>query len=114
MRKQIIQNAAHQVATQLRCVEDSIDAALAQIAQLQADMIEASQAAHTAPGAAQDAFVEVASALQGLIAARGGVANAHSVLKDASTTIPVVREMGFGDVVECPPPEGAQTLRVVA
>ena len=36
MRKQMIENAAYEVATQVRAVEDSIDAALGEIAELQA------------------------------------------------------------------------------
>ena len=36
MRKQMIENAAYEVATQVRAVEDSIDAALAELAELQA------------------------------------------------------------------------------
>jgi len=36
MRKQMIQNAAFEVATQVRAVEDTIDSALAEIAELQA------------------------------------------------------------------------------
>ena len=35
MRKQMIENAAYEVATQVRAVEDAIDAALAEIAELQ-------------------------------------------------------------------------------
>ena len=34
MRKHLVQNAAYEVATQVRAVEDSIDAALAEIAEL--------------------------------------------------------------------------------
>ena len=36
MRKQMIQNAAYEVATQVRAVEDTIDSALNEIAELQA------------------------------------------------------------------------------
>ena len=41
MRKQMIENAAYEVATQVRAVEDSIEAALAEIAELQARMVRA-------------------------------------------------------------------------
>jgi DNA-binding FrmR family transcriptional regulator len=41
MRKQMIENAAYEVATQVRAVEDSIDAALTEIAELQARMMRA-------------------------------------------------------------------------
>ncbi len=36
MRKQIMEDAAYEVATQVRAVEDSIEAALIEIAELQA------------------------------------------------------------------------------
>ena len=39
MRKEMIENAAFEVATQVRAVEDSIDAALTEIAELQARMM---------------------------------------------------------------------------
>ncbi len=35
MRKQMIENAAYEVATQVRAVEESIEAALAELAELQ-------------------------------------------------------------------------------
>ena len=39
MRKQMIENAAFDVATQVRAVEDAIETALAEIAELQGRMI---------------------------------------------------------------------------
>ena len=41
MRKQMIENAAYDVATQVRAVEDCIESALAEIAELQGKMIRA-------------------------------------------------------------------------
>ncbi len=41
MRKQLIESAAFEVATQVRAVEDAIEAALAEIAELQGRMIRA-------------------------------------------------------------------------
>ena len=41
MRKQMIENAAYEVATQVRAVEDSIEAALVEIAELQTKMVHA-------------------------------------------------------------------------
>jgi hypothetical protein len=41
MRKQMIQQSAHEVATQVRAVEDSIEAALIELAELQGRMIRA-------------------------------------------------------------------------
>jgi hypothetical protein len=47
MRKHQIENAAYEVATQVRAVEDSIDTALVEIAELQARMMRASSVAST-------------------------------------------------------------------
>ena len=47
MRKHLVQNAAYEVATQVRAVEDSIDAALAEIAELQARVMRANSVART-------------------------------------------------------------------
>jgi hypothetical protein len=41
MRKQLIEQSAHAVATQVRAVEDSIEAALMELAELQARLIRA-------------------------------------------------------------------------
>ena len=45
MRKHMIQNAAFEVAAQVRAVEDSVDAALAEIAELQARILRANSLA---------------------------------------------------------------------
>ena len=41
MRKQMIENAAYEVATQVRAVEESIEAALIELAELQTRMVHA-------------------------------------------------------------------------
>ena len=46
MRKQMLENAAYEVATQVRAVEDSIDTSLAEIAELQSRMMHANSVAH--------------------------------------------------------------------
>jgi hypothetical protein len=46
MRKQMLENAAYEVATQVRTVEDSIDTSLAEIAELQSRMMHANSVAH--------------------------------------------------------------------
>ena len=45
MRKQQIEAAAYEVATKVRAVEDTIDAALAEIAELQARIMRANSVA---------------------------------------------------------------------
>ena len=114
MRKQIIENAAFEVATQVRTVEDTIDNAMAEIAELQARMIRARAATGIGIGTGHAAFEQLATALHGLVAARGGIANCHAELKDAKEFVPGLRTVSFGDGDECPPPSARTQLRVVA
>ena len=114
MRKHIVENAAFEVATQVRAVEDVIENALEEIAELQGRMIRARAAAGVATATGHDALQHLASALQGLVTARGGIANCHSSLVEAKQFVPGLRTVGFGDGTECPPPNGVVDLRVVA
>ena len=110
MRKQMIENAAYEVATQVRTVEDSIEAALGELAELQARSV-------TRAGFATShaAFEQLAVATTSLIAARGGIGNCHVALAETQKTIPGLRTVAFGDEGECPPTKVATTpLRVVA
>ena len=113
MRKQMIEKTAHEVATQVRAVEDSIEAALVELAELQSRMIRARAVAGVGIGTGHQALEQVASALQGLVAARGGMANAHAALVDAKNQVPGLRTVAFGDGMPCPT-EGSAPLRVVA
>lgn len=114
MRKQMIEQAAFEVATQVRAVEDTIDTALAEIAELQARMVRARTATGIGVATGHGAFEQLAAALQGLVAARGGVANCHAELKEAKSFVPGLRTVSFGDGDECPPAEGHANLRIVA
>lgn len=113
MRKQMIENAAFDVATQVRAVEDTIDAALAEIAELQGRILHAHSVAGVGVGVAQGSLEHLAGALQGLIGARGGMANCHRALVEARQNVPGLRVVGFGDTDPCPK-TGAADLRVVA
>jgi len=114
MRKQMIENAAYEVATQVRAVEDAIDSALGAIADLQGRMIEVRAVSGTGVATGQGAFEELATALQALIAARGGMARCHAELVEAKTRIPGLRTFATGDT-ECPDePMARAGLRVVA
>ena len=106
MRKQMIQQSAHDVATQVRAVEESIEAALIELAELQGRMIRARAIAGVGIGTGHEALEQVASALQGLVAARGGMASAHASLRQAKDQVPGLRTVGFGDGGECPPASG--------
>ena len=113
MRKHIIETAALEVATQIRTVEDCIEDALAEIADLQSKMIRARASAGIATSTGHAAFEQLATAVQALVTARGGMANCHSELVDAKQFVPGLRTVSFGEGSECP--KVAHTdLRIVA
>lgn len=113
MRKQMIENAAFEVATQVRAVEDSIEAALIELAELQAKMVRARAATNAGFANSHEAFAQLGIATSSLIAARGGVAHCHSALAEARKEIPGLRTVAIGDN-ECPPKTGSADLRIVA
>jgi hypothetical protein len=115
MRKQQITDAAFEVATQVRAVEDSIDAALTQIAELQSRMMRAQALANTSYGTIHPALQELASAVSGLVTARGSVVGCHVALAEAKGHVPGLRTVSFGEGHPCPEEKTAFTnLRVVA
>lgn len=115
MRKQLIEQSAFQVATQVRAVEESIETALAEIAELQGRMIRARATAGVGIATGHEALEFLSSALQGLVAARGGMANCHAALADAQGKVPGLRTVSFGDGSECPEePKKTAQLRAVA
>lgn len=113
MRKQLIEQSALDVATQVRAVEDSIETALAEIAELQGRMIRARAVAGVGISTGHEALEQLSGALQALVAARGGMANCHAALVDARGKVPGLRTVSFGDGSECPERKTAQ-LRAVA
>jgi hypothetical protein len=113
MRKQMMENAAYEVATQVRAVEESIEAALAELAELQARMVNARGVTNANFVASHAAFEQLAATTSGLIAARGGIAHCHAALAETQKTIPGLRTVGFGDQGSCPP-SGQADLRIVA
>jgi dGTP triphosphohydrolase len=112
MRKQMIENAAYEVATQVRAVEDSIEAALIELAELQTRMVQARATTNAGFMNSHDAFQQLAAASTGLFAARGGIAHCHAALVETRKTIPGLRTVAIGDE-DCPP-KGAAELRIVA
>ena len=114
MRKQMIENAAYEVATQVRAVEDSIESALIELAELQSKMVRARGVTGAAFITSHPAFEQLAATTAGLISARGGIANCHAALAETRKTIPGLRTVGFGDMGDCPPPSAQVDLRVVA
>lgn len=114
MRRQMIENAAYQVATQVRAVEDAIETALAELAGLQSKMIHARSVTGVGFVASHAAFEQLAAATNGLVAARGGIAHCHVALAETRNSIPGLRTVAFGEGEECPPASGTVDLRVVA
>ena len=116
MRKELIQNAAFEVATQVREVEHCIDAALTEIAELQARVMRANAVAKTGVATVHSAIEQLVHATQGLVAARGSIAGCHVALVEAKQFVPGLRTISFGDGTECPPDQGSlrPDLRIVS
>jgi hypothetical protein len=109
----MMENAVYEVATQVRAVEDSIEAALAELAELQAKMVHARGVTRANMVTSHAAFEQLAATTNNLIAARGGIANCHVALAETQKTIPGIRTVSWGDGDDCP--KTARTdLRVVA
>jgi hypothetical protein len=114
MRKQQMENAAYELATQVRVVEESIEAALAEIADLQSKMVHARTVTRAGFVTSHAAFEQVEATVSSLVAARGGIGNCHAALVHTQQTIPGLRTVSFGDGDECPPETGRADLRIVA
>ncbi len=113
MRKEMIEHAALDVATQVRTVEESIEAALAELAELQARMVHARGVTNAGFVQSHAAFEQLAATTNGLVAARGGIAHCHAALAETKKVIPGLRTVMWGDAEECPDVKKAQ-LRAVA
>ena len=116
MRKHQIQDAAFEVATQVRAVEDSIDAALTEMAELQARIMRVNAMAHTGYGTVHPALEKLAAAVSGIVEARGSFVGCHAALADAQGKVPGLRTVSFGDGEECPKTSTSAfaDLRIVA
>jgi len=114
MRKQMIETAAFEVATQVRAVEDAIESALEELAELQGRMVRARATFGIATATGHEAFEQLAIAMQSLVKARGGMANCHMSMKETTQFVPGLRTVGFGDMQECPPAQARADLRIVA
>ena len=115
MRKQEMENAAYEVATQVRTVEDSIEAALAEIAELQSQdgpCPRRRRRRHRHRPRCLRATGRNGPAAWSPRAAAS--ANCHAALVEAQQTIPGLRTVSFGDGDECPPKVARADLRIVA
>jgi hypothetical protein len=114
MRKQIIQDAAYEVATQVRAVEDTIDTALNEIAELQARIMHANSVAGVGFGVIHPTLEKLGTAVTGLIETRGAIVGCHAALADAKASVPGLRTVSWGDGEDCPPNTASADLRIVA
>ena len=114
MRKQMIENAAFEVATQVRSVEDWIDATLAEIGELQSRLMRARSVSGVSVATGHEALEKLAAAMQDLVGARGSIAGCHAALVEARGQIPGLRTVSFGDYGDCPETKGHGNLRAVA
>jgi hypothetical protein len=114
MRKHQIEHAALEVATQVRAVEDTIDAALAEIAELQARIMRANSLARVEFATAHTSLEQLATAVSALVATRGAIVGCHAALADAKGKVPGLRTVSIGDDGSCPPKTATTPLRVVA
>ena len=113
MRKQMIENAAYELATQVREVEDVIDTALGELAELQSRLVRAVGVTRIAHVRIQAAFDQLSATTNNLVAARGNIGSCHVALKDAKEFVPGLRTVAWGDGEDCP--KTAKTdLRIVA
>ncbi len=113
MRKQMIENAAFEVATQIRTVEDGIDSLITEAAELQARIMRANSVARAGVGAANPPLEQLAAAISGLVQTRGAIVACHSALVDAKGKVPGLRVTSWGDGDDCPEDTKGQ-LRIVA
>lgn len=115
MRKEMIENAAHEVAAQIRSVEVSIEAALVELAELQTRMVRARSVTNANITTSHAAFEQLAATTRDLVAARGSIGGCHSALAETRKTIPGLRTVAIGDAGDCPPVNApAGHLRAVA
>ena len=113
MRREMIEKSAYELATQVREVEDVIDAALAEIAELQSRLVRAVGVTGIAHVRIQGAFDQLSATTGSLVAARGTIGCCHVALAEAKQFVPGLRTVSFGDGDECPKFAQAD-LRVVA
>lgn len=114
MRKQIIQDAAYEVATQVRAVEDTIDSALNEIAELQARIMHVNSIAGVGYGVIHPTLQQLANVVTGLVETRGAIVACHEALADAKGKVPGLRTVSWGDGEDCPPNTARADLRIVA
>lgn len=95
-----------------RLGEDTIDNALAEIAELQGRLLRVVSVAGIGVRTGHDVLEHLASTNSAMISARGNIGHCHAAMVEAKAFVPGLRTVGFGDLVECPPSKAE--LRIVA
>jgi hypothetical protein len=114
MRREMIEKSAYELATQVREVEDVIDGALAELAELQSRLVRTVGVTGIAHVRAQSAFDQLSATTASLIAARGSIGGCHAAIAEAKQFVPGLRTVSFGDADECPKKTALTDLRIVA
>ena len=113
MRREMIEKSAYELATQVREVEDVIDAALGELAELQSRLIRTVGVTGIAHVKAQEPFDHLSTTTASLIAARGSIGSFHVAIAEAKQFVPGLRTVAFGDGDQCPK-FASNELRIVA
>ncbi|MBA2770941.1 MAG: hypothetical protein H0U34_02825 [Sphingomonas sp.] len=114
MRRQNIENAAYEVAIQVRAVEDMIDSALSEIAELQARIMRVNSLAGVSYGVIHPTLQQLSTAVTGLVETRGAIVECHAALSDAKGKVPGLRTVSWGDTDDDCPELASTDLRIVA
>ena len=113
MRKQILESAALEVATQVRAVEDVIESALEEMAWLQMRMIRARAAAGVSTGTGHDALEHLAGALRAWFRRAAGLPNATPRWSTCSSSSPACAPSASATRPNARPKPARADLRVV-
>jgi hypothetical protein len=97
MRKQMIENAAYDVATQVRTVEETIDAALSEIAELQSRIMRVNSVAGVGYGVIHPSLQKVSPPWRAWSRRRGAIVACHEELAEAKGKVPGLRTVSWGD-----------------
>lgn len=113
MRRDAIWNAVHEVGIHTRAVEDLIESALVELAELQSKLVQVSNVAGVKYETLQQSFEGVSTTINDLVKVRGSMAQCHQVFVETKEKIPGVRTTSWGNGNVCC--GSAQTdLRIVA
>ena len=111
MASQVIKKAATDITAQVRAVEEAINATLAEIADLQSQMIQAHSAMGVGLASGHAAFKYLAAATQGLVQARAGTANCHMAFKITTRLGPGLQVVDRSEDSESSPKQASRPAK---